>query len=95
MKTTLDLPDSLVRQMKLRAVRDGRKLKDVAADLLRRGLAAPEVARKPIIRTDPKTGLPIITGGRPARPGEELTPERIADILMTEEIERADAFGGR
>src|SRR5437868_2341669 len=40
MKTTLDLPDLLVKQVKLRAVRDGQKLKDAVADLLRKGLAA-------------------------------------------------------
>ena len=39
MKTTLDLPDALVKQVKLRAVREGRKLKDAVADLLRKGLA--------------------------------------------------------
>jgi hypothetical protein len=39
MKTTLDLPDDLARAVKLRAVEENRKLKDVIADLLRRGLA--------------------------------------------------------
>jgi plasmid stability protein len=40
MKTTLHLPDDLVREIKLRAVREGKKLKDEVADLLRKGLAA-------------------------------------------------------
>jgi hypothetical protein len=39
MKTTLDLPDELVREIKLRAVHEGRKLKEVVADLLRAGLS--------------------------------------------------------
>ena len=38
MKTTLDLPDELVREMKLRAVVQGRTVKDLAAELLRHGL---------------------------------------------------------
>jgi len=42
MKTTFDLPPDLVRAVKLRAVHEGRKLKDVAADLLKRGLAVQE-----------------------------------------------------
>ena len=40
MKTTLDLPDVLMKQVKLRALQEGRKLKDAVADLLRKGLAA-------------------------------------------------------
>ena len=38
MKTTLDLPDDLVREMKLHAVMLGRTLRDLAADLIRQGL---------------------------------------------------------
>ena len=37
-KTTLDLPPDLVREIKLMAVNEGRKLKDVISDLLRKGL---------------------------------------------------------
>lgn len=38
MKTTLDLPDELVREVKLRAVMQGRTIKDLVAELLRAGL---------------------------------------------------------
>lgn len=38
MKTTLELPDELVKEIKLRAVHQGAKLKDMVADLLRAGL---------------------------------------------------------
>ncbi len=41
MKTTLDLPEDLVREMKLRAVHEGRKLREVATEIFRRGLAQP------------------------------------------------------
>jgi len=34
MKTTLDLPDPLMRRVKIRAASEGRKLKEVIADLL-------------------------------------------------------------
>lgn len=40
MKTTMDLPEDLIREMKFRAVREGRKFRDVAEEVLRRGLAA-------------------------------------------------------
>lgn len=48
MKTTLDLPEPLVREMKLRAVQEGRKLKDVATEIFRRGLQAPVTESKPL-----------------------------------------------
>jgi len=40
MKTTLDLPDDLMREVKIRAVHEHKKLKDTIAELLRKGIAA-------------------------------------------------------
>ncbi len=40
MKTTLELPDDLMRAVKLRAVHEGKKLKDAMAELIKKGLAA-------------------------------------------------------
>jgi len=40
MKTTLDLPDDLVRRIKIEAARSDRKLKDLVAQLLEAGLRA-------------------------------------------------------
>jgi plasmid stability protein len=54
MKTTLDLPDDLVKELKLRSVHEGRKLKDVAAAVLRRGLDASPLSsdvQKSLIET--------------------------------------------
>jgi len=45
MKTTLDLPNELVREIRLRAVNEGRKLKDVVAERIRRGLGRDDAAR--------------------------------------------------
>ena len=48
MKTTLDLPDEILREMKLRAVVQGRTLKELVADLLRQGLGmAPRAPLEP------------------------------------------------
>lgn len=40
MKTTLDLPDDLVRRIKVQAAKSDRKLKDLVAQLLEAGLRA-------------------------------------------------------
>lgn len=42
MKTTLELPDELMRQIKIRAAASDRKLKDTVEELIRRGLKAAE-----------------------------------------------------
>jgi hypothetical protein len=40
MKTTLELPDELMRRVKLRAMHRNQKLKEVIAQLLELGMAA-------------------------------------------------------
>ena len=89
MKTTFDLPAELVRELKLRAVREGRKLKDAAADALRAGLAAGRaqaaVEKPAVVSKDKKTGLPVIQCRRAARRGQELTSDRVAEILSAQE----------
>ena len=52
MKTTLDLPDALVKEIKLRAVHEGKKLKDAMADLLRKGLAAGSAGSATVVKAD-------------------------------------------
>jgi hypothetical protein len=58
MKTTLELPDALMRRVKLRAVRRSQKLKDAIAQLLELGMAAaPEI-------TPPRAPKPVrLKGG--------------------------------
>jgi plasmid stability protein len=97
MKTTLDLPDALVKQVKLRALRDGRKLKDAVADLLRKGLVATanktSEEEAATVTKDKETGLPLIKCKQAASRQEELTPERVADILAGQETDWHHAAG--
>jgi plasmid stability protein len=85
MKTTLDLPDDLLRAMKMQAVREGRKFKDVAAEIFRRGLGrrAPAASRAARHRVK----LPLIAAA-PDAPKFVLTGEVIDDLLMEEEVLR-------
>ena len=90
MKTTLELPDALVKQVKLRAIRDGKKLKDTVAELLRRGLSVERENSpldEPIIVKDRKSGLPLIKCPKAPSAADELTPERLAQILLEQEVE--------
>jgi hypothetical protein len=89
MKTTIELPDALFREVKLRAVFEGRKLKDVVADLLRRGLEDVDATSPPNhasrISRDERSGLPVILCRHPAAQTQRLTPDRVSDILLGQE----------
>lgn len=88
MKTTLDLPDELMRTIKLRAINENRKLKDMIADLLRRGLRQePEDPTG----VGPRVQLPLVRCAHPARADDEMTPDRIAQILLDEEAREVAA----
>lgn len=76
MKTTLDLPDEIVRAVKIRAVEEKTRFNDMVAELLRRGLARSRGER---------LKLPLVECAHEARPDEEMTPERTASVLLEEE----------
>lgn len=84
MKTTLDLPDDLMREVKIRAINENRKLKDAIAELLRRGLSL-EPLERPAVRH--RVGLPLVHCAHEARSDDEMTPERVARVLLEEESE--------
>lgn len=95
MKTMLDLPDALMKQVRLRARRDGRKLNEAVADLLRTALAAAEepAVLPTVVGKDEQTGLPLIECRHAAVPKEEMTPERVAGVLLALDVEWHHAAG--
>ena len=65
MKTTFDLPDELVREVKVRAVVQGRTVKDLVAEFLRQGLGLAPVGRGEKLPVSQmveigESGLPVI-----------------------------------
>lgn len=83
MKTTLELPDELMRAIKVRAAQQDRKIKDVVAELLRRALSQPEsAAGTPRLR---RVQLPLVQCGAAA--GPEMTPQRVAAALLNQEAD--------
>jgi plasmid stability protein len=63
MKTTLDIPDDIMRRVKIRAASEDRKLKDVIAELLQKAMEAPPTEPlaegEPAYRIDPRTGMAV------------------------------------
>ena len=80
MKTTLDRPGDLVREIKLRAVNEGSKLKDTVAELLRRGLSDRTVKSN---AKASRVKLPLVHCRRTA----VLTPDEVAAALLKQETE--------
>ena len=94
MKTTLDLPDDLMREVKIRAAQQGKKLKDVMAETLRCGLLPESTAltmSKPRITRHPTLGHLVVTGS-PNAPASSMTVEQILqleqDALYQEDLKR-------
>jgi len=84
MKTTLELPSELMKAIKLRAVEEHRSMTDLITELLRQGMAG-EPAGQQTIRHRVK--LPLIFGAHAPASEDDLSPERMADILLAEETE--------
>ena len=97
MKTTLDLPDELIREVKLRAVVQRRTVKDLVAEFLRQGLGmGPSAAAEPppagaMGEIGPK-GLPVIRC-RPKAPATRMSVKRLLqleqDAQAGEDLKRA------
>ncbi|MGH8125868.1 MAG: hypothetical protein ACREPK_08475 [Rhodanobacteraceae bacterium] len=82
MKTTLELPDELMRAVKVRAATTDRKLKDVVAEAIARGLEH-QVAQ----RSTPRQRKPATRGTRkaPAKrargPGKPIADDALQAIF--------------
>jgi len=82
MKVTVDLSADLVLRLKEKAAERGVVLNDLMIEACRSLLDQPQ---KPKRKKAKKFPFPIFKGGHPAKPGEELTPERVSDILWGSE----------
>ncbi len=84
MKTTLDLPDELIREVKLRAVVQRRTVKDLVTEFLRQGLGmAPSAPPKPppadsMVEIGPK-GLPVIRCN-PKAPAARMSAKKLLQL---------------
>jgi hypothetical protein len=82
MRTTVDMPDALMRAAKARAADRGESLKDLVNRALAHELGLPSVPKR-------KTGrvtLPLVA--RDAAPAVHVTNDDIATALEAEDIER-------
>ena len=85
MRTTIDMPDTLMRAAKARAAEHGESLKDLVNRALARELGLQSVPKQKAGRV----ALPLIA--RDATPAILVTNDDIADVLEAEDVERYSA----
>ena len=89
MKTNVEIPDTLFVVITERARQAGQSFDMALTDALLRGIEPMPTAEplaEPIFTTDARTGLHVIGGGHPPRPGQELTADQIAELLNNQEV---------
>ncbi len=78
MRTTLDLPDELMRHLKARAALEGRSLRELVLELVERGLKA-----QPLTAAPAPVGLPTVRLGRPlALPATALNHADLSELAQ-------------
>jgi hypothetical protein len=82
MRTTIDMPDVLMRAAKARAAEHGESLKDLVNRALAHELGLPAVPK----RKTGRVALPLIA--RDATPAVLVTNDDIAATLEAEDVER-------
>ena len=93
MRTTIDLPDPLFREIKTRAAQQGVKLKDLVTKYIESGLRGGSPAAPPNHRREP---LPVAI---PREPDKPLTPSlsnrELAAILEQDDLARLEPPASR
>lgn len=89
MRTTLDLPDDLMKRAKIAAVERGMTLRDLVAEGLRQALAGKKAAP-----TRARLKLPAVKVPDDA-PILKMSTEEIKQIMEDEDIERDSAIPRR
>ena len=88
MRTTLDLPDSLLRELKTRAARNGQSLKSLINDLIQRVMALPAIP------PEQQTGFPVLMRLQgQAQPTQVQGNAQLADQTLQEDIEKLRRIG--
>ena len=90
-KTTLDLPNDLVREVKLRAVNEGKKLKEVISDLLRQGLGHSTPTLAVVTARQGRIVLPLFPSS-PKAPARRMSLDNLVaaehESLTRDDLER-------
>jgi hypothetical protein len=87
MRTTIELPDDLFREVKIRAAREGVKLKDLITTFVAAGLHGSPAENVAPTQPRRRSEFPIFQR-RTGEPLPRLTNTEIEEILLQEDLER-------
>ena len=96
MRTTLDLPDSLLRELKTRAAQNGQSLKSLLNELIQRAMrmpAAPDLAEQAAPALPVLKRLQGSQGDEAAKPIPAQSNEQLEDHALQEDIEKLRRIG--
>lgn len=88
MKTTLEIPDALYREVKIRAARDGVKIKDFVAKTLSAGLHVPVQTTSQTKENKKTSPFPIFKG----RLGPLLEGKDVRSLNFLDDIDDFESF---
>lgn len=95
MRTTLDLPDALLRELKTRSAQNGQSLKSLLNELIQRGMHMPAT---PDLAPQAVPGLPVLKRlqapqGKATKPSPVKSNEQLEDQALQEDIEKLRRIG--
>ena len=85
-KTTLKLPDHLMREVRIRAAREERKWQDLVAELIQRGLSQEPTKGE---GGRHRVRLPLVQCVHAAHPDQKMTADRVAEVLLEDEASQS------
>ena len=88
MRTTLDLPDPVFRDLKIKAAPDGVSLKELVTSFVEKCLYGPQAPQTKPVRSPLPEPLRRPKGEEPSEPIPLLTNAEMDDIFMQEDLER-------
>ncbi|MEY2861741.1 MAG: hypothetical protein RL392_2199 [Pseudomonadota bacterium] len=93
MRTTLDLPDPILRELKTRAASNGQSLKDLLNELIQRAMCLPALAASPTVAANSVPVLARLQNAPQLAPQDALSNGELADHLLEDDMVKLRRIG--
>jgi plasmid stability protein len=93
MRTTLDLPDPVLRELKTRAASNGQSLKDLLNELIQRAMCLPALPASPAVAANSIPVLARLQNAPQTVPQDALSNAELADHLLADDLAKLKRIG--